>query len=419
LIEIKSKEWTLILHHNPDPDAIVSAWQLKTFGEAEFPGVSKAGFNFWSGGPEPIPEGEKFIPVDIGGGRFDHHPPKNKPRDCAATLVAKELGVEKDPSLQPILEYVKKHDLQGTRTPLDFADFVRCLNQRYLENPDKVLEIAFEILDGLYLFYSSNQKENQEDRDKLAKLIDKWLKSKDKFIAQQIVRFNRGISNGNREALDLALIFLALQRKKPDTAKATIKELLEAKYLAQVQFFEKAGKELKKAKVTPIIRENWIFNVVTIKSDNPEMAKLARHKRYGYNAAVVIQQNSNGRTMVFTNLRFRLARDLENIVAAIRLEEQLQRKTNSQRLTISFRRLTQPGHVRHTENWYYQKEPNPGGGKLLNGSLTAPDIEPTKIPLDLIQEIVVTILKLGKYFKWKTWVAKRLSHHKLSQRKKA
>lgn len=398
MLEIRSKRTTGVLHKHPDPDAIVGGWQFYLVGEITFV--------FWGGGPDLIPSGEGFIPIDIGGGKFDHHPPQRFPSECAATLVAKELGFDKDPALKPILIYVKNHDLRGIRTPLDFADFVRCLNKNYPENPEKVLEISFGILDALYDYFKANEETTQEDRDNLAEYIESWLQDKDNSVAAQILGFKKGLRNGNRKPLDLTIISAALKRKNLETAKTVTRELLEAKYFAQQKFFKEAKEELKQARVKPIIRGKLVLNVVTVNSDNEEISVLARHWRYGYNAAIVIQRNSNGRTMIFTNRRFELAYDLESIVAAIRLEEQMRRKTTRQRLMLSFRKLTEPGHIKYIEQWYYQIEPHKGGGKLLNGSLTAPDVEPTQIPLERVTEIVESILELGRNFRWDVWTFK-------------
>lgn len=400
MIEIKSKEQILVLHKNPDLDAIVGGWQMVRFGENKFPKISKAKFLFWGGGPNPIPVGEGIIQIDIGGGKYDHHPANEFPNECAATKVADDLGIREDPALTEILEYTKKYDLQGTRSPLDLADFIQCCNKKYQGNPERVLEVTFEILDALYSYYGSKEKPIQEDRNRLAEFIESWLKDKDRFVAQQIIKFATGLRNGNRQPFDLTVIFCAMERKYPEKTETRTKELLDAKYFTQQMFFE-AREELKKAKITSILRGKQILNIVTVKSGNSEVARIARHLKYGCNAAIVIQQNSNGRTLIFTNNRFYLADDLQNIVAMIRLEEQLQRK--SEKLTLNFRKLRQPGYIQYVENWYFQKENNRGGGKLLNGSSTSPDIEPTKIPLQRIQEIVVTALRFGKYFKWERW----------------
>lgn len=396
MFSITSKGGIVVLHHMPDVDAIVGAWLYTRFCK------EINNFLFWSGGPETLPQGEGFIAIDIGGGKFDHHPPQKFPGECAATLVAKKIEIDKDPALQEILEYTVKNDLQGIRSLLDFADFTRCINQQYPEDPERTLKIGFEILDALYDYFQSEIQETQQDRDRTATFVNNWLKDKDEQVAQQIVRFVKGISNGNRKPLNLTVIFTALLKKDPERAEILGRQLVEAKYFSQQIFFN-GKKELKdKGTVITVVRDRKIMlNVVTIQSDNPQIAGLARHEKNGFNAALVIQQNSNGRTLIFTNNRFSTANDLTNITAMIRLEEQLCKSSDYP--TLSFERLTQPGH---TSNWYYQKEDNPGGGKLLNGSLTSPDIEPTVIPLERIQAIVLKALQLGKNFRWNTWVSK-------------
>ncbi|MBZ9572130.1 chromate resistance protein [Patescibacteria group bacterium] len=317
MLEIKNKEWVLVLHKHPDVDAITGAWLLQKFGEKKYQDISKARFLFWSGGMGPIPEGKKFIPIDIGGkfARFDHHPPQKFPEECATTLIAKDLGVESDPALSQIIKLVKASDLHGQKTPLDLTDTLRSLNLKYSDNPEKVLETAFEILD--------------------------------------------------------------------------------AKYEEQKLFFE-AREELEKAKVTEIQRRGKILRIVTVKSENPMISPIARHRKLGVDAAIVIQQNSSGRVVIFTNNRYDLREDFINIVGMIRLEEQL--RQGKKPLITSFGILSRPGEISQVPEWYFQEEEHRGGGKLLNGSLTAPDVPPTRIPLERIEEIVKMVFELDRNF---------------------
>ncbi len=421
-IEINSKIWTIVLHKSPDADAITGAWLLERFGEKKFPGISNAKHLFWSGGEE-FRSGGNFISVDIGGGPYDHHHSTSKvSEECAATLVAKDLGLNEEPALTEILKYIKEHDLRGIRTPLDFADCVRCLNQAHREDPERILEMGFEILDALYTYFADGETVIQEDRNRLATIIENWLKGKDQRVSQQIQKFGKGLRNGNKRSLDLTTIFCALEIHSPK-ALSVIEELLEVKYLTQIEFFRSADEELKKAKITSIFRGSKELRVVTIQSDNPSFAALARNREHGRNAAIVIQKNEGGRTLIFTNNRFFLKEDIKQIAAAIRFEEQvIMNRGKKEELIIDFNILSQPGHLLLVPNWYFQKEENRGGGKLLNGSFTSPDIPATRISLERIREIVEKVLALGRNFKWEIWCHKEYkipqSHHKTSTRRR-
>ncbi|KPJ57237.1 hypothetical protein AMJ49_01340 [Parcubacteria bacterium DG_74_2] len=409
------RKWFIGVHWLPHPDELIARWMFQRgFGEKKFPGSTKAQVMFLDSTQEiTLPPGSiNLIPVGAGKQQFDEHRSYQEtdriPGECAATLVAKELGIDEDPQLREILEYVLLHDSRGILNRLDLADCINSLNQQYPTDSQHVLEIGTTIVDALYDY---THETTQEDRDKVAQFIDEWAQGKDELKAGQIIRFAKGLRHGNKKPFDLTYIFCALEKKYDrEKVEAIVKELLEAKYFIQKKFFEAATElkkklELREAKIVPVIRDKTILNVLKIESDNPQIAKVARHQEFGCDASVVIQKNGSGRVLIFTNNRFYTAQDMLNIAATIRLEELLQEK----KLIIGYRKLSRAGIVREVPNWYFQRERNPGGGKLLNGSLTARDIEPTKIPVERILEIATTVLRLGKNFRWGVWLRNQLT----------
>ena len=96
------------------------------------------------------PEG--VIRVGIGGGEFDEHPTrttKRKEGECAASLIAKSLGVEDDPGLKRILSFTLAWDLKGGGSPFDLAALTKMMSeslspQETYQNVKKFLEIRYE-----------------------------------------------------------------------------------------------------------------------------------------------------------------------------------------------------------------------------------------------------------------------------------
>ncbi len=412
------RRWVIVTHKHLDPDATGATFLLKNYGEKKFPGISRAKVLFWSGGEEfnRMGENSNILTVDVGGGRFDHHPADRYPDQCAVTLVAKHLGIQERPELRNLIRYIKNHDLHGTRAPLDFADFIQCLNKRYSGEDRKVLEYGFAIIEAKIAL---EKKGIERDTKSAIRLLEQWLKEKrilsNDLGARQIRRYLNALKNGNKRDFDFAEIIQGLEivQNSEEKVRSIAFELLDAKHEEQRALFGRASIDLLKARVTVIQskKERTIkgkkFVVVSGGSDEQGFSRLARSAKYGYNAAIIIQRNSNGRTLIFTNKRHDTARALKNIVAMIRLEEQLWQ--NKRRLTVDFSRLSKPGKIREVPNWYFQKENHLGGGKLLNGSLTAPDIAVTKIPLGRVRQIVETALRLGRNFDWNKWVVRRLS----------
>ncbi len=407
----------VVAHTHLDPDACVGVSLLIEDGEEKFPGISDAMVTFWSGGEEFNKAGfgsTNVLTVDIGGGMFDHHPANKHPGECAATLVAKHLGISEKPELQKILDYTKAHDLHGTKTPLDFADFLQCLNKKYSDergktNDKKVFRLGEIMLKAKIAFEKSEEARNPRSA---IELLNWWMKTKkltrDDLAAGQIVRYLNGLENGAKNSFDFAEIIQGLTIMHAEVSELAF-ELLNAKYERQKALFGRTLKDLDNADVIEVKQEGKKFVIVTGKSDEEDFGKMARSKQYGYIATIVIQRNSNGRTMIFTNNRYNTVKELRNIVAMIRLEEQL--KQGKKPFVGDFWKLSQPGRIEEVPNWYFQQERHKGGGKLLNGSLTSPDIPPTQIPLWKITRIVETALNLGQEFDWGRWITVQIKRH--------
>lgn len=149
---------SIVIYPRPHTDTIAAILLLKEYGEEKFPGIKNAQVEFITKPPEGKTaldfEEEGKILIDLGGGRFDHHRDGKKVgNDCAATLVAKELGIDQNPELKLILEYCVRDDIEGKGTistdPIDRAfglsGLIMNLIRTYPEEPKKVLEITLPI----------------------------------------------------------------------------------------------------------------------------------------------------------------------------------------------------------------------------------------------------------------------------------
>jgi hypothetical protein len=405
------KNWVIWTHHHFHPDEAVAIWELLRFGEGKrvrqrrLNGISKAKIKFGEAGEIwSIPlENTNIITVGTGRQLFDEHitaPRKDRIAECAATLVAKELNLS-GTELKRLLNYVYFHDTRGRHVPLDLADFIISLHFFYTDQ--EVLQIALKILDALFI----ERKMTQKDRDLTRDFIEKWLEDKNGKTATPIVKFANGLRHGNRSDFDFTEIFVKLIQKygREEAEKLAIL-LLETKYHRQEVYFE-AEKLVQDPEITGnfmIKRKDREFSIVYTKKpvDNREYSRAARGI---LRADIVIQKNSNGRVLILPNLKTPIKKELRNIVAMLRLEEM---KVRGLPLHFSLKRLTYGGMLPEVPYWYFQIEPTPAGGKILNGSTSAREVEPTKIPFERIITIVKTAMKLGYYFKWPVWVRKNI-----------
>lgn len=163
---------TIVTHWKPDIDEITAQWLLKKFGQKMFPGAENARVVFVEAGSQnyrgrTAEECEKdgILMIGVGGGRFDEHPNGGNSRkedECAATLVAKALGVDENPALGRILQYVARSDLKGHTQPFELAALTKDLNALYPDTPRRVTGRISELLEAKYhqqvAFWSNAQQ---------------------------------------------------------------------------------------------------------------------------------------------------------------------------------------------------------------------------------------------------------------------
>ncbi|MHB0977796.1 MAG: hypothetical protein ACYC1K_00060 [Minisyncoccota bacterium] len=156
----KEKYNTIVLPVRPQPDTIVAIFILKHFGEEKFPGIKNSQYVSFPS----IPEGETaeglikkgMFLLDIGGGDFDHH--NKEEQTTVSNLVAKNLGIEKNPALLKLLQYAERDDFYGKGTisndSLDRAfglsGLIAVLNKKYVNEQSKVIEFVLPLLEAFY-----------------------------------------------------------------------------------------------------------------------------------------------------------------------------------------------------------------------------------------------------------------------------
>ncbi len=137
-IEVAGREVFIEPHDKPvHLDEFVAAFLIEEFGDERFvQKYAKKG----------------VIRVGVGGGEFDEHPTSTTPRkegECAATLVAKALGVEKEPGLKRILDFTLSRDLKGGGHPFDLSALAK-LSSECGDSPQKTYKWVRKILEDIY-----------------------------------------------------------------------------------------------------------------------------------------------------------------------------------------------------------------------------------------------------------------------------
>lgn len=167
---------TIVTHENPHLDEILGIWLLRKFGEKVFPGISSAKIEFWgTGGQSPDGrsakeyEREGVLLIGVGGGRFDEHPAVNgerKKEECAATLIAKDLGLRDEPTFEKILNFAVNSDLKAAGShPFDIASIAKVFYQQ-TSDPQEVIEWVMKGIEVKYQeqlqFFELTRKEFED-----------------------------------------------------------------------------------------------------------------------------------------------------------------------------------------------------------------------------------------------------------------
>lgn len=188
-----NKFHTIITFYPLQPDTICALVLLKKFGEKKYSGVSEAKIEFVNELPKGKTaeslEREGALCLDLGGGRFDHHrQARVLERLSVSDLVARDLEIGTNPSLEKILTYARRDDLEGkgtiSRDTIDRAfglsALIQNLNRHYMGHPEKVLDTVAPLL---LAHLKEEQKRAYEYPEEYRK---KWDEGKiDAFVVEQ------------------------------------------------------------------------------------------------------------------------------------------------------------------------------------------------------------------------------------------
>ncbi len=341
----------IVTHKRPHADELVARMLLRRFpeGEEKFPGVSNASTSYMTTGE--LQDGKTYsdfpdtVFLGCGGGPFDEHATTKKERDeneSCVTLVAKYLGLENDKGLEKILYFIKKEDLGGSKVKHELPSVIKLLHAKYTDDFEAIAKWTEDAYFAVY----------QDEISKGGSAKKEW---------QPITLTSAYETLASQSYTDLAW-----WKKFADDA-----------IRHQQEKFDEAGREFEEEAIAT--REpgpkGRMINFAVIESDNEEINKYARSK----GADVVVQFQGGGRCFITTNQRAGI--DLSYAFVLIRMAEQHYRGG----ITIKDEAvLGKEGFVDGVPCWYLFHTKHMG----FNGSLTATDVEPSKIPREKIVECI-------------------------------
>lgn len=316
-------------------DAAVAVWLLRMYGHIKYEGAFTAPLVFLR--TRDLPEGldaeewerRGYFAVNCGESRFDHHPHGRYKKECAATLVMRDLGIYDNPTLRQLKEWVLWDDLRRmdtssgrpTKAEMSFT-WAR----------------TFKEQQNLFDWYGSDD----ELRVNLEGALEDLFKALNVHVGSQERFFCEG-----KEACANARAFKVEQ---PDQRKLT---------------------------------------VVVAASDSMCVSAYAR-SQYGYQADIFVQHRSSGQVQIAANSRSGL--DFDALSARIRYLELSYRDPELLQEIVAREGdgydayMSQEGTIVEVEEWYYMKADDPdnpdASSMMLNGSTSHPYVPPTNIPID-------------------------------------
>jgi hypothetical protein len=356
--------WVVATHTKPDEDAIVSVALLK------WAGVRIKGYWFHKEGDTTLPPQLRFenvLWIDRGHRVFDHHGIKGK---TSVLIVSEELGINNEKWIQPIIRQVYRSDLEGRSEPMDLNDMIKSIT-RELNNDEEIMKLGVEIATAIINFHRNNIR---RDNQKAAKVIQEFFGEE---MPKRVRHYFELLKNPNFVRV---CDFAELATVNPDLAKEVLKFIS-----ADIKKYEAAQKDVEKAQKVRVGRYLIIAGI----SDNPKFNPRAREA----GAAIVIQKNSDGHVQIYFNNKIlsieAIKRISEDLIEILRMREI---SLDPTRKMPPKNNLRKPEKIEEIPEWYLFVGEK-GGRLILNGSLTAPDVPPTKIEFSEIIEFTVDVLR--------------------------
>jgi hypothetical protein len=385
-------------HHRPDFDAIASITLLKEYGPREQKEAIVT--LFLRNGDEALTSIPGVTLLDRGKGEFDHHRPERRTQTTTSLVAEKlNLDVKHRKEIRRLISKVQRSDLQGESLPFDASDLIKCMQRTGVPN-EEIVELGMRVIkDCLYFSEKSLERENE----KVKNLIGEFLEKKE-IKPPKFQEYMAKLGNPRFERpFDLVEVFGAEhQKRNEEEVKNFIWRLLEIEHKDSLNYLN-AIEEVRKAWKT-IVKGSVIVADV---SDNPRFKDAARNE---LKALITIVRNTDGHTQIYFDTQKAEDSLVEALVSMVRLEECLIQKRQLPRVD-----LREPEWVEGIPEWYYFKAPQIPGKKkkpgrfILNGSLTAPDVPPSKIPLETLKQLTIKAIVFSPKFNWVRWKAERLA----------
>lgn len=374
-----------------------------------------------------------------GGGMYDEHG-KNI-LDCEATLLGKKLGLiweakygekvpadqsfvvsdgrgrtkkfaVKHPEMRDLFAVVLRDDTQGSQ-PYSLGNTVDLMNWRYPNDPEYVMRWASRLFDAVCAYGPFLKEERKTQCQPTVKAllyaldcVGKFQEPHTEYHPQARERLREWLAkraDGEYwQPLDLIDASALMMNKAYSDIYDWPLDVITAEVERQHEFHSVSAEEARQAELVDVkilIKDGAEERVkdrkiAMVASDDLDIHKYLMAADLDYYAVCVIKVNSKNQVQIFPGNFDREVRRGENIkiqqipynfpmryiAAAMREAECKTRKIP----VPSWPELVSDQGPKNERTWFFYSST----GWLMNGSLTMPDVEPTRISLGEILEIV-------------------------------
>jgi len=338
-------------HDQPHGDEYLAALMIRLKADKKF--VDKYSVN-------------GFIELGINKGVFDDHASvavSGRKKKSCSDLVAEALGIQNEIIQEKLLRHVNLNDCGGSQNQKDITSLLKMMNR---QEPNKQDEHATWYVSCLHAkFY------DHESGD---------------FTIDHIVEFIRGHKECSQD-VDAEYISrkgvkaYKLNKWYFNQAINELKEKLKKGEVIIKKLILPIGENSAKKEVLVAALQTETFKGV---QDNYRMeAAMRANPKFGgiLGADIVLVKNSKGQVFIGNS---KLNFDYSNVIALVRLSEQIKRKHIK---VFSSEILRLGGSLKKVGMWFYDNKRKPQ--LIFNGSFSYPDTEPTKLSLRQLLEAVI------------------------------
>ncbi len=364
--------------------------------------------------------------VGTGGGRFDEHPREGVERTNTSSirLIAKELADFIPHELSELIDYIDEEDARHTRTycgPMELSQIMRTLINNDVSF-DRIYDILARIMRGV----ATGKTINTSPPFRIDTLIYEWVKKrcgeKDKSysarnafnlmleiglnenpafdqIREYVKRLDARASSGEVINLELAFLPDFIQAdnsslEADENAWDVAEWILDQKFEEQDRFFTEGKQEYDRVRELYAINlKRGVLNIVFCESSMYGLDRVARKNDTA--GIIVMRDGETGNVRILTtfiilrnlglgnfNQQTGLKTHLDVLARMIRIRE---RELAHDTKPYDANELANDGIVSGADNWYYDRRVP----WLLNGSRSAMNVAPTRIPWDELKSIVL------------------------------